>query len=140
MFDPVACRRTRAGDDDRSTLNKEEKMTFMEAVKVCFAKYADFNGRASRAEYWWFFLFIIAVGFAISMISNTLSWVFYLVTLVPSIAAAARRLHDTDRSGWIQLIALIPLVGWIVVLYFLAQETKEPNRYGPAPAVRVEAA
>lgn len=115
-------------------------MTFMEAVKVCFAKYADFNGRASRAEYWWFFLFIVAVGFAISMISNTLSWVFYLVTLVPSIAAAARRLHDTDRSGWIQLIALIPLVGWIVVLYFLAQETKEPNRYGPAPAVRVEAA
>ena len=115
-------------------------MTFAEAVKTCFVKYADFNGRASRAEYWWFFLFIVAVGVVTSMVSNMLAMVFNLAVLVPSFAVGARRLHDTDRSGWMQLIALIPLVGWIVVLYFLAQETKEPNRYGPAPVIQAEAA
>jgi uncharacterized membrane protein YhaH (DUF805 family) len=115
-------------------------MTFTEAVKICFAKYADFNGRAARAEYWWFFLFIVAVGLVLSMFSNTLALVFNLAVLVPSFAAASRRLHDTDRSGWMQLIALIPLIGWIVVLYFLAQDTKEPNRYGPAPLLQAEAA
>lgn len=111
-------------------------MTFAESIKACFAKYADFNGRASRSEYWWFFLFIVVVGMGLSMISDMLWGLFYLVTLVPSLAAGARRLHDTDRSGWMLLIGLIPLVGWIVVIYFLAQEPKEPNRYGPAPALQ----
>ena len=99
-------------------------MTFQESIRVCFTKYADFTGRASRSEYWWFFLFIVLVGLGASMISNVLSAVFSLATLLPSIAAATRRLHDTNRSGWWQLICLAPVVGLIVIIVFLAQEGK----------------
>ena len=106
-------------------------MTFKESIQTCFSKYADFNGRATRPEYWWFFLFILLVGIVASAISHIAGGVFYLATLVPSIAAAARRMHDTDKSGWLLLIGIIPLVG-LVLLYFLAQPGKEPNRFGPA--------
>lgn len=109
-------------------------MTFGDSIKTCFTKYADFNGRASRSEYWWYVLFVVLVSVGLSMFSTMLSGLFSLATLLPSIAAAARRLHDTDRSGWMQLLALIPLIGWIVVIYFLAQEAREPNRFGAAAA------
>ncbi len=99
-------------------------MTFQESVKVCFTKYADFGGRATRPEYWWFFLFIFLVSMALSYVSNTLGLLFSLGTLLPSIAAAARRLHDTNRSGWWQLIVLLPIIGLIVLIVFLAQESK----------------
>jgi uncharacterized membrane protein YhaH (DUF805 family) len=99
-------------------------MTFQDSIKVCFSKYADFSGRAVRSEYWWFALFIVLVSLALSMFSNTLSALFSLATLLPSIAAAARRLHDTGRSGWWQLVALIPVIGLIVLIVFLAQEGK----------------
>jgi uncharacterized membrane protein YhaH (DUF805 family) len=99
-------------------------MTFQESVKVCFSKYADFNGRASRSEYWWFVLFIVLGSAATSLFGNTLSALFSLATLLPSIAAATRRLHDTNRSGWWQLIIFVPVAGWIVLIVFLAQEAK----------------
>ncbi len=101
-------------------------MTFQDSVRICFTKYADFSGRASRSEYWWFALFIIVVSLVTSMFSNLVSGLFSLATLLPSIAAAARRLHDTNRSGWWQLIVLVPVVGLVVLLVFLAQETKPP--------------
>lgn len=97
-------------------------MTFQESIKLCFSKYADFSGRASRSEYWWFFLFIILAGALIAILSDRLAMVFYLATLLPSLAAATRRLHDTSRSGWWQLVCLIPLIGLIVLLVFLAQK------------------
>jgi uncharacterized membrane protein YhaH (DUF805 family) len=100
-------------------------MSFQEAIRVCFSKYADFSGRATRSEYWWFFLFTVLVSIALSMISPLISGLFSLGTLLPSIAAAARRLHDTGRSGWWQLIVLVPLVGLIVIIVFLAQDTKD---------------
>jgi uncharacterized membrane protein YhaH (DUF805 family) len=99
-------------------------MTFQESIKVCFSKYADFSGRASRSEYWWFFLFVFLVGAACSMVSQVLAGLFYLGTLLPSIAAATRRLHDTNRSGWWQLICLIPLIGLVVIIVLLAQESR----------------
>jgi uncharacterized membrane protein YhaH (DUF805 family) len=99
-------------------------MNFQESVRVCLTKYAVFEGRATRSEYWWFFLFIVVVGLAISMLSATLSGLFSLATVLPSIAAATRRLHDTNRSGWWQLIVLLPVVGLIVLIVFLAQEGK----------------
>jgi uncharacterized membrane protein YhaH (DUF805 family) len=102
-------------------------MTFQEAIGVCFSKYADFTGRATRSEYWWYFLFIVVVGLAVSTVSHVLSGLFYLGTLLPSLAAAARRLHDTNRSGWWQLICFVPIVGFIILIVFLAQETKAPT-------------
>lgn len=103
-------------------IQQRDAMTFQESIKVCFAKYADFSGRASRSEYWWFVLFILLVSMAASVISPKLSALFSLATLLPSIAAATRRLHDTNRTGWWQLLVLVPLVGFIVLLVFLAQE------------------
>ncbi len=105
-------------------------MTFVESIKVCFAKYADFNGRATRPEFWWWFLFILLAGMAISIVSHMLSMLFSLGTLLPSLAVCARRLHDTDRSGWWQLIGLIPVVGWVVLIIWCVQEGREPNRFG----------
>ena len=107
-------------------------MTFAESIKVCFSKYADFNGRASRPEFWWWVLFTFLVSAALGVVNQTVSGLFSLAVLLPSLAVGARRLHDTDRSGWLQLIVLIPLVGLIVLIYLCAQEAKEPNRFGPA--------
>lgn len=108
-------------------------MTFTEAIKTCFSKYADFNGRATRSEYWWYVLFLVLVSVVLSEISTTLSIIFTVGTLLPSLAVGARRLHDTNRSGWLLLLNLIPVVGWLIVLYFVLQEAKEPNRFGSAP-------
>ena len=108
-------------------------MTFIEAIKTCFAKYSDFNGRAARSEYWWFALFICLVSLALSAGSDWLSLAFGLGTLLPSIAVATRRLHDSNRSGWLQLLVIIPLVGWLILVYFLVQPAREPNRFGNPP-------
>ncbi len=99
-------------------------MTFQESIKVCFAKYVDFSGRASRPEYWWFILFIFVASLVLSAISSTLGFLFTLATLLPSISAATRRLHDTQRSGWWQLVVLIPIIGLIIIIVFLAQPGK----------------
>ncbi len=108
-------------------------MTFGESIKTCFSKYADFEGRATRSEFWWWMLFVFLASAATGIVSEVLSGVFSLAVLLPNLAAGARRLHDTDRSGWLQLIALIPLIGWILLIVWCAQEGKEPNRFGPAP-------
>ena len=106
-------------------------MTFQESITTCFKKYADFSGRASRSEYWWFILFYFLASGACSIISQTLGGLFSLAVLLPSLAAASRRLHDTNRSGWWQLIVLLPLIGMIVLIVFLAQESR-PAEAAPA--------
>jgi uncharacterized membrane protein YhaH (DUF805 family) len=115
---------------------------FVEALK----KYAVFSGRSRRKEYWYFALFVIIISFVLSIIDvltgayartvgvGLLSSIFSLAVLIPSIAVTVRRLHDIDRSGWWLLIALVPLVGWIVLLGFSVQEgTPGSNRYGFNP-------
>jgi uncharacterized membrane protein YhaH (DUF805 family) len=104
-------------------------MSFTDAIKICFAKYADFNGRALRPEFWWFFLFTLLACIVAGVISETLSLLFSLAVLIPSFAVGARRLHDTGRSGWWQLLYLVPLVGLIIVLIFMAQESKPGGEY-----------
>jgi uncharacterized membrane protein YhaH (DUF805 family) len=103
-------------------------MTLIDAVKVCFRKYADFNGCASRPEFWWWFVFTLIVTVALRTISYNVAGVFSLATFLPSLAVAARRLHDIDRSGWWQLLYFVPVFGWIVLIIFCAEPT-QANRY-----------
>lgn len=117
-------------------------MNMIEAVKACFSKYVTFSGRARRAEYWWFVLFTTLVSIVLTIIDlgvmgsemGLLSNLWSLAVLLPSLAAGSRRLHDTDRSAWWLLIALIPLIGIIVLIVFFAQKgTDGGNRFGPDP-------
>ena len=110
-------------------------MTFTQSIKLCFAKYADFNGRAKRPEYWWFFLFVFLLGLVTGAVSEVLNAIVALVTILPSFAVGARRLHDTNRSGWWQLLWLIPIIGWIVVIIFMAKEGESSdNQFGAVPS------
>ena len=104
-------------------------MTFFESIRTCFTKYADFKGCAGRSEFWWWVLFYILASAALGLVSQVLAGIFSLATLLPYIAVTARRLHDTDRSGWLQLLALIPLIGWIILIIWCVQEGKQPNRF-----------
>ena len=109
-------------------------MNFADSIKICFSKFADFNNRAKRPEYWWFALFCFLVSLALNMVSGVASGLFSLITLLPSLAVGARRLHDTNRSGWWQLLWIVPVIGWIVVIVFLAQEGESAeNQYGSEP-------
>lgn len=124
-----------------STINKERKMenvataqdegegmSFQRAILVCLTKYAQFHGRASRAEFWWFALFIILVTAALTYLHENLGSIFGIATLLPFLAAGARRLHDSGRSGWWQLFLLVPVAGIILVgiLWALPSEDTLP--------------
>jgi len=107
---------------------------FIDALK----KYAEFEGRASRTEYWMFVLFYVIFSIVVSMADYMFGTFFLglllsLGLMIPSISIAARRLHDTGRSGWWQLIMLIPLLGFIVLFVFLVLDSHEDNDYGPNP-------
>ena len=116
----------------------------MEAVeawkKVVLENYAIFEGRANRAEFWWFALAQFVLGIVLSILARAsglfllLYLVYILATFVPSVAVTVRRLHDTGRSGWFYFIALVPFVGWIILLVLLAGEGQQgSNEYGPEP-------
>lgn len=110
-----------------------------------FRKYARFSGRARRREYWTFFLFNLLIAIALGALDavigtggasgiGLLGGLYALAALVPGIAVAVRRLHDTHRSGWWLLIAFVPIVGAIVLLVFLATAGDAgSNAYGEDP-------
>ena len=124
--------------------------------RIMLRNYARFSGRARRKEYWMFFLVYALLSGSITAVVMGLDWVvdfvtrgrwadsfsleagltlgvFALVHLLPSIAVTVRRLHDTGRSGWFMLLALIPVIG-LVLIYFLAIEgEKSENAFGPDP-------
>jgi uncharacterized membrane protein YhaH (DUF805 family) len=115
----------------------------MEYFLGAFKKYADFTGRARRTEYWMFILFYIIFYVVVSVVdyfihSMWLAAIYSLACLVPSISVSAHRLHDTGRSGWWQLISLIPLIGAIILIVFLAQDSHAENEYGPNPKAIAE--
>ncbi|SDN44841.1 DUF805 domain-containing protein [Polaromonas sp. JS666] len=111
-------------------------MNFGQAISTCFSKYVTFTGRASRPEFWWFFLFQIIVLIVTGMISNILYGIAALAMLLPGIAVGVRRLHDIGKTGWLLLIGLIPVVG-LLLLYWCVQPSEGPNQYdeGAAPGV-----
>lgn len=124
-------------------------MNFQQAVRNVFSNYATFNGRARRAEYWWWALFSVLASLALGILDGAifgrsmmghmdgdgpLGAVFALLTLLPSIAVGVRRLHDIDRSGWWLLIIFVPLIGLIVLLVWACTKgTTGDNRFGPDP-------
>lgn len=99
-----------------SNARKEgNSVTFFESIRICFTKYAEFNGRASQSEFWWFMLFVTLVASALVYLSQSLSNIFLIAILLPLLAAGSRRLHDCGKSGWLQLYLLVP-VGGIIML------------------------
>ena len=116
-------------------------MTFTKSIEVCFNKYAIFSGRASRSEFWWFFLFgflgsiiasiidVMIFGYSIE-VSGPMYWIFLIVLLLPSFAVGARRLHDTDKTGWWQLLWITIIGGIIVIIWQATMGEKKKNRYG----------
>ena len=134
----------------------------MELMFQPFRKYADFSGRASRAEYWLFILFVVVVSIILRFINfgtglvpipfidlDILSLIFWLIIFIPNLAVSVRRLHDRNLSGWLVLIGLvsavvgnlIPLIGWMIalagslvmVVLFLLPGTAGKNRFGNKP-------
>lgn len=117
-----------------STRNPGNPMTFFEAIRVCLTKYAQFSGRATRAEFWWFALFVSLVTAALTYVSEGLGGAFLIAMLLPLLAAGARRLQDSGRSGWWQLFLLAPLAGIIVLgmLWALPPISPLPSNTPPA--------
>lgn len=104
-------------------------LDMMEACKMYWQKYVDFEGRSRRAEYWWAALMV----FVLSLIPY-INILVGLATIIPSIAVGVRRLHDINKSGWYMLLCLIPIVGPIILIIWFCQEgTIGPNQYGEDP-------
>ena len=110
-------------------------MDFMTSIQTVLGKYADFDGRARRSEFWWWFLAVVVVDVVLNVLRiPVLGILFGLAIIVPNLAVGCRRLHDTGKSGWLQLVGLIPIVGWILlIVWFAAEGTPGPNQYGPNP-------
>ncbi|HHQ4673417.1 DUF805 domain-containing protein [Aeromonas veronii] len=104
-------------------------------------QYAVFSGRAHRTEYWMFVLCNVIVMLLLGMVdkliggdNELISSIYSLAVLLPSLAVAARRLHDTDRSAWWLLLGLIPIIGTLVLIYFMVCNGQQgPNRFGDDP-------
>jgi uncharacterized membrane protein YhaH (DUF805 family) len=129
-------------------------MQFLEAIETCVVKkYCDFEGRASRSEFWWYTLGYVIVSYAWSFIMGLitgasvmagmdgnfqfsaiqlLSYIPTFALLLPTLGVGARRLHDIGKSGWWQLLYLI-CCGGLVLLYFFVQDSEGDNQYGPRP-------
>jgi len=121
-------------------------MGFGEAVRACWSKYGDFDGRAARAEFWWWVLFVAVVqilasavlglGLALFQNSGFLQWLLVLVFMVivlafilPSIAVSVRRLHDRDLSGWWYLLVFVPFGNLVLFIWYVLPGTTGPNRF-----------
>lgn len=119
----------------------------MHKMMIPLVRYAQFNGRASRGEFWWFQLFIMillipsnVLGFiagytgssTLALISTGVGALVWLAIIVPMIAVIVRRLHDTDRSGWWCLLMLVPIVALVVLVFLLLPGTPGNNRFDTA--------
>lgn len=113
-------------------------MTLFESIKICFEKYAVFEGRASRSEFWYFYLFCWGAILILAIFNNVffsiILIIFFLIIFLPQLAVSCRRLHDIDTSGWFLLLQVIPIIGPILLIVWFATEgTKGKNTFGPSP-------
>lgn len=115
-------------------------MPYIEVIQ----KYAVFDGRAKRTEFWLFILIHVIISIILSVLDTVilgsnigdiqiLPTLYGLAVLVPSLAVGCRRLHDSGKSGWLQLIYLIPLIGWIIMIVLFVLPSGDDNKYGPRP-------
>ena len=136
-------------------------MSFGQAVRSCLSKYATFDGRATRSEFWWFYLFTLIVSFVVllpgyilmiagaaaSSGSSSPGVVFWLglvliiigalaslALYIPFLAVGCRRLHDRGQSGWLQLLLLVPCGNIVLLVFWVMEGTPGDNAYGPKPA------
>lgn len=125
----------------------------MNWVQTVFRKYAVFDGRAQRSEFWYFVLFNLVVSIVLAIVDTVigtgrllggqglLGGLYALAILIPSLAVGARRLHDIGKSGWWLLLGLIPLIGTLVLIYFWVQDSQAgSNEHGANPKGAVPAA
>jgi len=124
-------------------------LDFATGVKSAWSRYAQFNGRSCRAEFWYFRLSVSGGNLLITLVSNligvsgspiamfvmaSISLIFALAVIIPDLSVSCRRLHDRDRSGWWVLLILIPIIGWIILLIWVCQPGQRgSNRFGPDP-------
>lgn len=128
----------------------QRQVSFPEAVNRAIKdNYCNFNGRASRSEFWWFELFVVILGFIITMANSVLFIATHstvigmvllygvnLALLLPSIGLHVRRLHDIGKSGWYIFLSFIPFVGTIILIVWFCKDSQPmPNEYGPVPNV-----
>lgn len=135
-------------------------MSFVEAIQACLRNYANFNGRARRSEFWWFYLFSALVGLALYVVYlilfgiaaalgdssvaaafTVLAFIWTLVMMatfiglyIPLLAVGCRRLHDYGMSGWLQLLTLVPCASIALIVLWALEGNRGPNQYGPEPA------
>ncbi|MDR2598043.1 MAG: DUF805 domain-containing protein [Treponema sp.] len=117
-----------------SDITKDINLELVKEICIgCLQKCLVINGRARRREFWIFFLASLVAGLLVGWIP-VIGFLFSLAICVPSFTVGVRRLHDTDRSGWMALLAFIPIAGLIILIYFWVQEgTAGENKYGPNP-------
>lgn len=122
----------------------QRQIPFKEAVmRALTVNYCNFNGRASRSEFWWFCLFSLIVGVVVCVVfsfsetaTTVVSTIVNLALLLPGLGLAVRRLHDIGKSGWWIFLGLIPLVGAIILIIWYCKESDpQSNMYGPEPNV-----
>jgi uncharacterized membrane protein YhaH (DUF805 family) len=125
----------------------------MEWFQLAWKRYADFDGRSRRQEYWMFTLFQCLIVFAayivglvltvigIGVVLIGLCFIYSLISLIPSLSVSVRRLHDTGKSGWFLLIGLIPFIGGLILIIMMAIDSDPGvNEFGPSPKYSVPAA
>lgn len=128
---------TTNGGENVVLVNKSPIEYYIQA----FQKYGQFSGRATRAEYWWFYLVNFAISILLSIIDmilniplESISLIYLIVSLIPSISIQVRRLHDVDKSGWYMLLNFVIIIGWIWLLILnILDSTPGANKYGPNP-------
>jgi uncharacterized membrane protein YhaH (DUF805 family) len=136
-------------------------MSFGQAIRTCIDKFATFDGRATRSEFWWWYLFTVLVSMvgyipllvfgiiaASSSSGSTVSgvmgiitvilWIVWIIVvfalLIPTFAVGCRRLHDRGQSGWLQLLVLVPCGNIVLLVFWVMEGTPGDNAYGPKPA------
>ncbi|SMC67039.1 DUF805 domain-containing protein [Polynucleobacter kasalickyi] len=105
-------------------------MQFQDAIKTCFNKYLQFEGRASRSEYWWFFLFMILAIIVAEILGQNIGTIVGLGLMLPHLTVEVRRLHDINKSGWWVLLKLIPLLNLLLLYWLIKRGDPKINQFG----------